>query len=172
MLPLNFFINDTIVSNMTNTSQEYAMHNIYNYNRTISQDKKDIFNSLEDDDLILDNFSLLSGLEYLNQEKRVAGTQFLIHLNIKGKIYRFKSKINNYNEPESVAVETYTKYGTIYSQLALSETNDGTEVVIHSDIDNLNFMTKTVLVIMQPILKRALNRSIDNFLNRLENIYT
>lgn len=146
------------------------MHNVYKYNRTVSIDKKDIFKSIENDALILEHFSLLSTIKYLTEERRDVGTILQIILNIKGKLYRFKSKITSYNEPDKITIETYTKYGTIYSALELTNISENTVINIKSEIDNLNFMTKAVLKIMHPILKIAFNKSINNFLIRIETI--
>ena len=143
------------------------MHNIYYYHKTISSDKNDIFKSLADDALILEYFSLLKSIKYLTEHERTEGTLFQITLEIKNKLYRFKSKITCYKKPDKITIETYIKYGTVYSQLKLLDINGDTEVNIKSEIDNSSFMTKTILKIMQPFLKIALNRSINNFLNRI-----
>lgn len=147
------------------------MHNIYNYNRTISTDKNDIFKAMEDDALILKSFSLLNSIEYHTAHQRNKGTLLQITLNIKGKLYRFKSKITDFNEPHEVTIETYTRYGIIFSQLKLIDISGDTMVNVKCEIDNSNFMTKTILKIMQPFLKVALNRSINKFLNSIQSIY-
>ena len=142
------------------------MHTIYNYNRTIPAHKKDIFKSLKDDTLILNHFHLLNSIEYVSENKRSSGTIFKMFLKIRGKLYRFKSKIIAYDEPDNIKIETYTRYGIILSQLNLEGTAEGTTVCITSSMDSVNFMTKAILKIMQPILNIALNRSINNFLDQ------
>lgn len=144
------------------------MNLIYTYSNTVSIPRQEIIKILEDDAFIIHHFNILDGIEYTTESRREIGTNFNIILHLNRKHYRFKSKIIRY-APSSIGIITYTKYGEVKSRLSLEDKNTATDVSIISEIDNNHLSTKFILKIMQPIVKIALDRSINNLFSKINH---
>lgn len=140
------------------------MNHIYHYNKTVTHDRQAIIETLEDDSFIINHFNIIEDIEYLSKNKRKKGTQFRISLNLRDKIFKFKNEIIQYDTPSEYSIITFTKYGKIISHMNLEEEGKETKIDIMCEIDNNHLSTKLILKIMQPIVKVALDRSINNFL--------
>lgn len=145
-----------------------TMHLIYELNQIIPIDRQKIMKALDNDTFITSHFNMLKKIEYLTEDKRAKGTKFKVSLQLKRKIFRFKSEINEYDAPESFSITTFTRHGNIITKLNLLDHHEGSHIQMNSVIDNTQKSTRIILKIMQPVIKITLDRSIYNFILEIQ----
>lgn len=145
-----------------------TMHQIYEFNQIIPIDRQQIVRVLEDDTFIINHFNMLDYIEYSTENRRTKGTKFKVSLQLRRKIFRFKSEIIDYNVPQYFSIITFTRHGNIRTELDLVDHHEGSQVKINSKIDNTQKSTQLILKIMHPILKMTLDRSINNFIGEIK----
>lgn len=143
---------------------------IYNYQKeNVEATPEKVFEFVNDDAKLQEIFSILDNIEYNTTEKRNVGTKFRTTLNVKGKTYRFRSEIIEYQDDRQIIVRSRLKQGDVLTQFTVVPNNGGVDISIRSELRNARMGAKVLVTTMKPVVGIVMNRELDKFTGHLEN---
>src|SRR5699024_2529922 len=142
---------------------------IYNYQKeNVEATPEKVFEFVNDDAKLQEIFSILDNIEYNTTEKRNVGTKFRTTLNVKGKTYRFRSEIIEYQDDRQIIVRSRLKQGDVLTQFTVVPNNGGVDISIRSELRNARMGAKVLVTTMKPVVGIVMNRELDKFTGHLE----
>ncbi|SDK35788.1 SRPBCC family protein [Lacicoccus qingdaonensis] len=142
---------------------------IYNYQKQdVEATPERVFEFVNDDAKLQEIFSILDNIEYSSTDKRDEGTKFRTTLNVKGKTYRFRSEIIEYEADRRVTVRSRLKQGDILTQFTVVPNNGGVDISVRSELRNSKMGAKVLVTTMKPVVGIVMNRELNKFIDHVE----
>lgn len=142
---------------------------IYNYQKeNVDATPERVFEFVNDDDKLQEIFSILDNIEYNTSEKRKEGTKFRTTLNVKGKTYRFRSEITEYQDDRQIIVRSRLKQGDVLTHFTVVPNNGGVDISVRSELRNGKMGAKVLVTTMKPVVGIVMNRELNKFIGHIE----
>lgn len=142
---------------------------IYNYQKeNVEATPERVFEFVNDDARLQEIFTILDNIEYNTSEKRNEGTKFRTTLNVKGKTYRFRSEITDYEDNRRIIVRSRLKQGDVLTQFTVVPNNGGVDISVRSELRNSKTGAKILVTTMKPVVGIVMNRELNKFIGHIE----
>ncbi|WP_052254638.1 SRPBCC family protein [Salinicoccus sp. YB14-2] len=141
----------------------------YNYQKAnVEATPERVFEFVNDDAKLQEIFSILDNIEYNTTEKRNEGTKFRTTLNVKGKTYRFRSEIIEYQSDRRITVRSRLKQGDVLTHFTVVPNNGGVDISVRSELRNGKMGAKVLVTTMKPVVNIVMNRELNKFIGHIE----
>ncbi|MCI2256513.1 SRPBCC domain-containing protein [Domibacillus sp. PGB-M46] len=144
---------------------------LYKVEKVIDAPIERVFSYLSDDEKIKQWNSLFVENIYNSEEDKnacIPGTKYKSVSKVGKKQLAFDAELLTYNAPYSTTVKGYTKEGESYSKYVLTETNEGTLVILEASLIPKNYYYKIMVKLFGWVSKMMLDEEFDNLKELLE----
>lgn len=141
----------------------------YNFQkRNVEATPERVFEFVNDDAKLQEIFSILDDVEYNTTKKREEGAKFRTTLNVKGKTYRFRSEVIEYQPDRKIAIRSRLKQGDVISHFTVVPNNGGVDISVRSELRNSKMGAKVLVTTMKPVVNIVMNRELNKFIDHVE----